>query len=127
MARSVLVYIKFTFLFCTLLFSTSCAEFVEYPLDNDKIEILAPTENYITHDSIVSFWWTTHEDAKYYRVQVVKPNFSATDKILVDSVVWDDKLVISLDTGTYSWRVRPENDGSVGNFVERKLRILDKP
>lgn len=105
------------------IFFCSCAEFIEYPLEKEQISLLAPSNDYNTTDSLLTFWWTTHPDAKYYRLQIVKPDFMNTDVLVVDSLVSTDKLTLKLNIGNYSWRVRPENDGSVGIYVDRTFRI----
>lgn len=102
----------------------SCADFIEYPLEEEHVELLAPADGVVTSDTILTFWWETHEDAKYYRLQVVRPDFEKTEQLIADSLVLTNKLTLELEAGNYSWRVRPENDGSVGLFnEERTLKI----
>lgn len=119
--RNQLLYIILSLL-CLIL--TACSEFIEYPLEKKHIELLAPSENYQTTDTIIKFWWTEHQDAKFYRLQIVKPNFLAPDKLIIDSIVYENKLTLKLDTGRYGWRVRPENNGSAGVYAERLLHII---
>lgn len=119
--------IKITnFLFIIFIINICCSEFIEYPLEKEEVELLAPSDFYETTDSIQTFWWSTHEDAKYYRIQIAEPNFINTNKIILDSVTTSDKLILKLETGIYTWRIRPENDGSVGDYVERKLKVVFK-
>lgn len=109
--------------FISLIFC-SCADFIEYPLEEEHVELLAPTDGLVTTDTALTFWWGTHEDAKYYRLQLVRPDFKQTEQLIADSVVLANKLTLELEAGDYTWRVRPENDGSVGLFKEeRTLRI----
>lgn len=109
--------------FLSFLF-TSCADFIEYPLEKESVALHTPANNLVTKDTTLTFWWDTHQDAKYYRIQVVRPDFKTLHTLVMDSVVIRNQLTITLDTGTYVWRVRPENDGSVGLFKEeRKLTI----
>lgn len=102
----------------------SCSDFIEYPLEGKTISLLSPKDNYITRDSIITFWWDTHEDAKFYRLQIIEPSFDEAKKIIADSVTVKNKVEIKLKANKYQWRVRPENDGSVGSFsVVRNLEI----
>lgn len=103
----------------------SCSEFIEYPLEEEEIILLAPSNNYSTSDSLITFWWTKHPDAKFYHLQIVQPDFMDVNKLIIDSIVMDDKLSLKLKPGLYSWRVRPENNGSVGLFVERTFQIIN--
>lgn len=105
----------FVFFFVLILFE-SCADFIEYPLENVKIELQAPADQIIVKDSAVGFWWESHEDARFYRLQVVSPSFDKVDRMLIDSLISSNHLKITLDTGVYQWRVRPENYGSQGGF-----------
>src|SRR5690606_19299950 len=104
----------------------SCADFIEYPLEKEHVELLAPVNGIVTTDTVLTFWWETHEDAKYYRLQLVSPNFEQTEKLIADSVVGANQLTLELKTGDYAWRVRPENDGSVGLFKETRTLRIDK-
>lgn len=109
---------------CISLTYCSCADFIEYPLEEEHVELQAPVEALVTADTVITFWWATHEDAKYYRLQLVRPDFEKTEQLIADSVVLTNQLTLELKTGDYAWRVRPENDGSVGLFKEqRTLRI----
>jgi len=103
----------------------ACADFIEYPLEKEHVALRAPGNDLETRDSVLTFWWDTHEDAKYYRLQIVRPSFSQTQTLVADSLVLTNQLTLELDTGTYAWRVRPENDGSAGLFKEEwNLRIV---
>lgn len=110
-----------------LLFSAcffACSEFVEYPLEKKSINLIAPADSTSTVDSEVSFHWERHEDADKYRLQVATPNFEAIQKIVIDTTTTADHLNLTISPGTYSWRVRPENPGSVGLYTSRQLTIL---
>lgn len=102
----------------------ACADFIEYPLEKESVVLLAPADSLVTRDSVLTFWWDGHQDARYYRLQIVRPNFAKIQTLVTDSLVLTNQLTLTLDSGNYSWRVRPENDGSVGLFQEeRSLRI----
>lgn len=111
---------------CVSLIFCACADFIEYPLEKEHVKLLAPAEGLSTADTLLTFWWETHQDAKYYRLQLVHPDFETTEQLIADSVVFTNKLTLKLKSGDYTWRVRPENDGSVGLFKEeRTLKIAD--
>ncbi|MBA8986131.1 lipoprotein [Sphingobacterium cellulitidis] len=108
-----------------LLLLTSCADFIEYPLEKEYVVLKAPADSLITRDSVITFWWDTHQDAKYYRIQIVSPSFEKSEQLIVDSLVDKNQFRIELNQGVYQWQARPENDGSVGLFQERRtLRII---
>ncbi|WP_410221205.1 hypothetical protein [Pedobacter sp.] len=111
--------------YCFLLsacFIISCKEFIERPLDNKQIRIIAPANHVETNSYQLTFWWETHPDAFQYRLQVVSPDFSEAVKFILDTVVRSDKFTYTLEPGNYQWRVRGENGSSAtlyttGNFV----------
>lgn len=110
-----------------LLFSScflACSEFMEYPLEKESVELLAPMDSLSTQDSVVSFFWNNHEDADKYRLQIARPNFDSIQKIVVDTVTTLDHVNLTVSPGRYTWRVRPENSGSVGLFRQRQITIL---
>jgi len=103
---------------------SSCAEFIEYPLDNEEVSLLAPLNKAELTDTLVHFWWETHEDAKFYRLQVVSGNFEQVTSHIIDTVVQGDKALLSIpDEGAYTWRLRPENHGSVGIYNYRTFEM----
>ncbi|PRD46264.1 hypothetical protein [Sphingobacterium haloxyli] len=104
----------------------SCADFIEYPLEKEHVELLAPADGIASKDTVLTFWWETHEDAKYYRLQLVRPDFEKTEQLIADSVVLTNQLTLELKAGNYAWRVRPENDGSVGLFKQERTLRIDK-
>lgn len=116
---------KLAFYLIISLACSSCADFIEYPLEKESVDLLAPADSLATRDSVLTFWWDGHQDAKYYRLQIVRPNFAKIQTLVTDSLVTSNQLTLTLDSGNYSWRVRPENDGSAGFFKEeRHLRII---
>ncbi|WP_286863339.1 MULTISPECIES: hypothetical protein [Sphingobacterium] len=102
----------------------ACSEFIEYPLEKKSVNLIAPMDSLSTQDEVVSFFWERHEDADKYRLQVATPNFEAIQKIVIDTVTTVDHLNLTVKPGNYTWRVRPENSGSVGLFNSRQLTIL---
>ncbi|WP_437921186.1 hypothetical protein [Sphingobacterium sp. LRF_L2] len=104
----------------------ACADFIEYPLEKESVVLLAPADNLETQDTVLTFWWETHQDARYYRLQIVRPNFQEIETLVMDSLVTKNQLTVELQRGNFAWRVRPENDGSVGLFKEeRSLHITE--
>jgi len=106
-----------------LLSCTACAEFIEYPLEKEKVSLFAPMDKLMTPDTVITFWWDTHEDAKAYRLQIVSPDFDHIQGNIIDTLVTGDKATLELQPGAYTWRVRPENNGSSGIYMYRTLDI----
>lgn len=103
----------------------SCAEFVDYPLEKKSVSLIGPKNDLITLDTTLTFLWEKHIDATSYRLQIAKPNFDSIEQIPVDTIVTKDFIELSVKPGTYEWRVRPENRGSVGIYTTRKFVIIE--
>lgn len=119
--RSIILIVA---VFMTCFFS--CSEFVDYPLEKKNVNLIGPKNDLMTLDTTLTFLWEKHIDATSYRLQIATPDFESIVRIPIDSVITKDYVELTLKPGTYEWRVRPENRGSVGIYTSRKLVILDK-
>ncbi|MGJ1421042.1 hypothetical protein ACR79T_15585 [Sphingobacterium spiritivorum] len=117
---------KIPFLIAAIALFSSCADFIEYPLEKEQVALLGPVDNFSTTDTLITFWWDTHQDAKAYRLQIVSPDFDKVGSDVIDTLVAGDKARLSLKAGAYTWRVRPENNGSAGIYTYRSLEIKAK-
>lgn len=102
----------------------SCSEFIEPSIEHRNITILAPADKIETNSYQQTFWWNPLTDALAYRLQVVSPNFDSVSKLIIDTLIKNEKFVYTLDPGKYQWRVRGENGSSVSNFSYRFLEIF---
>lgn len=96
--------IKFILLFFTG-FLLSCDDILEEDITNDLITVTYPVNNEIIEGNIVSFQWNKLDGADDYRVQI----FSASQNMVLDSLVSTNSLSYFLNPGDYQWRVRGEN------------------
>lgn len=117
-----IIFIAAVFMTCFF----SCSEFVDYPLEKKSVNLIGPKSDLITLDTTLTFLWEKHIDATSYRLQIATPDFESIVRLPIDSVITKDYVELTLKPGTYEWRVRPENRGSVGIYTSRKLVILDK-
>ncbi|UZJ64268.1 hypothetical protein OKW96_18085 [Sphingobacterium sp. KU25419] len=90
------------------------------------VNLIGPKNDLITLDTTLTFLWEKHIDATSYRLQIATPDFESIERLPIDSVITKDYVELTLKPGTYEWRVRPENRGSVGIYTSRKLVILDQ-
>jgi len=102
----------------------SCEDFIEPDISNKNIAILAPVDSFSGPSLTITFWWEELTGVESYQLQVVKPTFSATQQIVLDTLVADDKFVFSFSTpGAYQWRIRGVNNGSQTNYTVRSFSI----
>lgn len=102
----------------------ACSDFIEPSIEHRNITILAPADKIETNSYQQTFWWNPLTDALAYRLQVVSPNFDSVSKLIIDTLIRNEKFVYTLDPGKYQWRVRGENGNSVSNFSNRFLEVF---
>ena len=110
------VWIFFSFIILSCLFS--CKEIIEPSIANKKVKLLAPSNNFESIQYNLSFWIEPLEDALFYRLQVVAPQFDSINKLIIDTLINKDKFSFNIDPGSYQWRVRAENGSSMTSFSD---------
>jgi hypothetical protein len=113
------------FLLPVLLTLPACEhDFIEDDLSGKLVAVIAPADNDTVQVSAPLFWWNEINGARAYRVQIVYPDFFAPQQLLYDTAVVGDRFFPALSPGyTYTWRIRPENGSSEGEWVTRSLTI----
>ncbi|MCA6363625.1 MAG: hypothetical protein IM638_11360 [Bacteroidetes bacterium] len=111
------------FLFIALL--AGCTnDYIVGDLSGKRVTILAPADSTSANTTSPLFWWEEINDATGYRIQIVFPNFAAPQQLVYDTLVSGDRFNPVLQAGrSYTWRIRPENGATTGDWVTRQLRI----
>ncbi len=92
-------------------------------ISNQNVALVAPVEQALLNSSEVTFLWTHLASIDEYRIQIASPDFSSSTFIVMDERTGDDFYTTSLNEGSYTWRVRAENDNSVTPYNSRNLEI----
>jgi len=102
---------------------TGCKEFIEPSIHDRRVVLLAPAHR--TEGAIYAqnFWWEEVDDALNYRLQIVSPDFSRPDRLIMDTLVNSNKFNFTLDPGSYQWRVRAENGSSQTGYATASFII----
>jgi hypothetical protein len=74
--------------------------------------VLSPANGVKSSSLSINFWWEPVKGAIEYRLQVVRPGFSAIQSLEMDTVVKDTKFSYSFRPGSYEWRIRAVNGSS---------------
>jgi hypothetical protein len=101
----------------------SCRDFIEADLDKKTVTILAPANNTTSPNFSQLFWWEEVKDATEYNLQIVKPSFAATQKLMLDTTVKSSQFSFTLKPGSYQWRLRALNSTSHTEYVIYNLTI----
>lgn len=103
---------------------TSCKDFIEPSLEKHKVVLLAPADQYESDKYLMGFWWEPVEDALYYRLQIVSPDFTAPGSLITDTLIkGSNKFSLTLDPARYQWRVRAENGSSHSAYTTAGFTI----
>lgn len=106
-----------------LLLFSACEEFIEPDLTKKTVSIIAPSDNSSSSNYTPIFWWNDVKGASNYQLQIVKPNFTNIQQLVLDTTISINKFSYTLSPGTYQWRVRALNGSSATPFVTYSLSI----
>lgn len=99
-------------------------DFIVGDLSGKRVTILAPADSLTASTTSPLFWWEEINDATGYRIQIAFPNFTSIQQLVYDTLVSGDRFTPVLSAGrSYTWRIRPENGATTGDWVTRTLRI----
>lgn len=103
---------------------TACKDFLEPSLENRSVILVAPSEGAESNKYQVGFWWEPLQDALYYRVQIATPDFTSTVSLVQDTLIeGENRFEMTLEPGSYQWRIRAENGSSSTKYVSAKFII----
>ncbi|MDX2173685.1 MAG: hypothetical protein SFY56_11240 [Bacteroidota bacterium] len=98
-------------------------DFVVENIKDKTITVNAPADNVVTTTNQVTFWWEPLSGAEKYSLQVVQPSFSSITKIVLDTTTTNTKFSITLQPGTYQWRLRAANAGGNTAYQTFNLKV----
>jgi len=102
----------------------SCSLIFEKPITNETMTVYTPADSAKVSVYSQQFYWEPVPRATMYRLQIASPNFASILTMVLDTTITTTKFNMSLNPGTYQWRVRAENSGSQTNYVTRTLTVL---
>jgi threonine aldolase len=107
-----------------LLILFSCSQTLERPLENDKVELIAPANNVTTTFRSNTYVWEELEGATKYRLQIASPRFDSIVRFITDTTVSKTNLTLTLDSGRYEWRVKALNNSSSSKYSSSRTIII---
>lgn len=96
-------------------------------LSNQILNLVSPNSDEVFANNEITFLWQLLSDANEYRIQIASPDFSNSTFIEEDLSLNSDNYTTTLTEGSYSWRVRGENDESVTLYSTRTFTIDQTP
>jgi predicted phage tail protein len=108
----------------SLLIAISCKkDFVVKDIKDQTVTVNAPANNLVTTSNKVTFWWEQVDGAEKYNIQVVKPDFTSVAQIVSDTSIAGTKYSLTLQPGSYQWRIRAVNNGGSTAFQTYNLKV----
>ena len=108
-----------------LLFITACDDIIETDISEEKVILLAPSDNITTNETNITFWWEEILQADSYNLQVVSESFSNIHKIISDTIIFDTKFSVAMNSGKYEWKVKALNSISETDFTTFSFDIIE--
>ncbi|MGE0567528.1 MAG: hypothetical protein AB7O73_06225, partial [Bacteroidia bacterium] len=110
------------YLFGIVLYSCR-KDFIVEDIKDKSITVIAPANNLTTTNNQVTFWWEELDGAEKYKIQVVKPSFTSVTQIIADTSLSGTKFSLSLQPGSYQWRIQATNAGGSTDFQTYNLIV----
>lgn len=89
-------------------------------LANLTLNLVSPSDNYVTNQTAISFKWAKLSAADDYRFQLINTSTSGT---ITDVVLQTDSFNYNLPQGQYKWQVRAQNTTSNSAYAFRNITI----
>lgn len=98
-------------------------DFIVEDISNKTITVNSPANNLATTTNLITFWWEAVDGAEKYNLQVVKPSFASATSLILDTSISVTRFNLSLQPGSYQWRIKAFNAGHSTAFQVFTLRI----
>ncbi|MBK7309964.1 MAG: hypothetical protein IPI93_04010 [Sphingobacteriaceae bacterium] len=106
-----------------LLFTLCKKDFIVEDIEDKTITVNAPVNNLVTTNNKITFWWEALDGAEKYNIQIVKPSFASITEIISDTNIVGTKYSLTLQPGTYQWRIRATNAGGSTAYQTFNLKV----
>lgn len=117
------VYKFLAIIFLAGLMIACTKDFVVKNIKKSHVNIIAPADGMSTPNNTVIFWWDELDGAEEYELQIVSPDFSAVQQLVVDTVLSGNKFTHTFVPGSYQWRIRATNAGGSTDYTTRSFVI----
>ena len=83
-----------------------CSDLFEKDISDKQIALLAPSNTMKTQLTTISFMWDSIEDVKKYNIQIVSPDYSLIQNVLIDTTITKSHIQLkNIPIGKYQWRI----------------------
>jgi hypothetical protein len=86
-----------------------CGDIFENDISGEQLQVIAPADSVVIKGNELSFMWELVSGASHYHLQLVEPSFEEARKVVLDTLLADNRFATTVDFGQYQWRLRAEN------------------
>jgi hypothetical protein len=115
--KFILKLLLITLMFC------SCEDFFVHDISGDELLVNSPADTFQTTSNSIFFWWNIVKGADSYHLQIVQPDFTHVERLIIDTMVTADRYTVFLQPGQYLWRMRAINHEYQTQWVFGMLQI----
>ena len=101
----------------------SCDDLIVEDIENERIMLLAPSNNLTTSRLSHTFWWDILDGAENYNMQLVEGSFGSVTQFILDTNLANNKFDYTLYPGSFQWRVKGLNNGGETYYTTFNLTI----
>jgi hypothetical protein len=101
----------------------SCEDFFETNIEDKTVDVVSPTDNFVSQLQGITFWWNPLKGATSYQIQIVSPSFDNIQRINLDSTITSTKFLYVLAPGAYQWRVKALNSAYSTAYTTLNLTV----
>lgn len=112
---------KFSLILLSITVLSSCVK----DITQEELTLILPTNGQTYTTNQVHFKWKEVENAKGYRIEIVKPSFESIQEFVLDSVVEGTQFYQILSPGQYEFQIRAENSAYETAYVGPYSITLD--
>ena len=108
---------------CLVALFCSCEAIFVENISDKNVKVIAPVNGSEIAAGIVNFSWEKVKDADEYQLQIVSPDFTNANTIMVDTVINKTFHTKELVAGDYEWRIKAMNSEYETNYTINTLKI----
>jgi hypothetical protein len=115
---------KYLLVFAFGWMALSCEDIIEKDINDEIVVLIAPAEGIASEYFDITFYWEPVVGASHYRFQLTTPSFESPVTFLMDSLVSLNSITLTLDSGSYGWRVRGENGSYATAYTTQQFNVV---
>lgn len=102
---------------------SSCEDIFEPNISSEVVELQSPADQAVVSRANIRFSWGKVEGARSYNLVLASPSFNQPEAVYIDTTIQATSAVLSLQPGSYQWRVKALNTAYETAFSARSFEL----